>query len=245
MTYRFKGGLIALPFIIRRVIMKIKSNNPNQLTPEEERLLDNGKTNKGNRSFNPTAEQIKEYKRLRQNVLAKSRRLRKANSDAWLALGGKELEKKQSGKTYEKGVIHKYLDAKAMATNPSGAFYNKKEFEKELQRMRNFTKRGGEFEQIESAKTRLIRSIINVGYNSPDVDDVVDYIRRMPIATFGQIFTTEEAYSTIEDIYLEDDNLDYLERFKSYSGYYAYTGEESEKNWSKNFKRKYGRDVTL
>ena len=91
----------------------------------------------------------------------------------------------------------------------------------------------------------MITSLISIGYNTPDLDDVIRYIEEMPLSTFGQLFTVAEAYDTISEIYLEEDDLDYLERFKSYSGYYAQTGEETEKQWSKRFKQRYGRDVTL
>ena len=122
---------------------------------------------------------------------------------------------------------------------------DKKELQKTIDKMKKFTTRGGELEEIQKSKDRIIKSIINVGYNSPDLDDVVRYIKEMPLSTFGQLFTVEEAYNTIEDVYLEDDDLDYLDRFKSYSGYYAQTGEETEKQWSKRFKQRYGRDVRL
>ena len=48
-----------------------------------------------------------------------------------------------------------------------------------------------------------------------------------------------------KDIYLEEDNMDYLEQFKTYIGYNVYSGEETEKQWAKRFKQRYGRDVTL
>ena len=57
--------------------------------------------------------------------------------------------------------------------------------------------------------------------------------------------STPEIYSTIKDIYLEEDNMDYLDQFKTYIGYNVYSGEETEKQWSKRFKQKYGRDVTI
>ena len=54
-----------------------------------------------------------------------------------------------------------------------------------------------------------------------------------------------EIYTTIKDVYLEEDNPHYLEEFKTYIGYNVYSGEETEKQWSTRFKSKYGRDVTL
>ena len=111
--------------------------------------------------------------------------------------------------------------------------------------MKEFTKRGGEFSEIEKAKDRIIKSLNTVGYNTPDLPDIIRYIEEMPLATFGQLFTIQDAYDTLSDIYLEDDNLDYLEKFKSYSGYYAQTGEETEKQWSKRFRQRYGREVRL
>ena len=75
--------------------------------------------------------------------------------------------------------------------------------------------------------------------------DIIDYIKRMPSSTFAQLLSTSEIYDTIKDIYLEEDNMDYLDEFKTYIGYNVYSGEETEKQWAKRFKAKYGRDVTL
>lgn len=198
-------------------------------------------------SKQPTKEQIAEYKRLRKNVMAKARRLKTAkNRDTWIALGGLEIEEaEKQGRRINTNLVHPYLNAKnQLLSNPSNLM-DKKELQKTIDKMKKFTSRGGELEEIQKAKDRIIKSIINVGYNSPDLDDVIRYIEEMPLSTFGQLFTVEEAYDTIEDVYLEDDDLDYLDRFKSYSGYYAQTGEETEKQWSKRFKQRYGRDVKL
>ena len=75
--------------------------------------------------------------------------------------------------------------------------------------------------------------------------DIIEYIKRMPSSTFSQLLSTPEIYTTIKDVYLEEDNMDYLEQFKSYIGYNVYSGEETEKRWATRFKAKYGRDVTL
>ena len=220
----------------KRGKMGFNPDNPNKLEQEIEDL-----------SKQPTKEQINEYKRLRKNVMAKARRLRTAkNRDAWIALGGLEIEEAQKeGRRTDSNLVHPYIDAKnRLPSNPS-KLLDKKELSKEIEKMKKFTQRGGELEEIEKVKTRVINSLISIGYNTPDLDDVIRYIEEMPLSTFGQLFTVSEAYDTISEIYLEEDDLDYLDRFKSYSGYYAQTGEETEKQWSKRFKQRYGRDVTL
>ena len=220
----------------KRGKMGFNPDNPNKLEQEIEDL-----------SKQPTKEQIDEYKRLRKNVMAKARRLKTSkNREAWIALGGLEIEEAQKeGRRTDSNLVHPYLDAKnRLPSNPS-KLLDKKELSKEIEKMKKFTKRGGELEEIEKVKTRVINSLISIGYNTPDLDDVVRYIEEMPLSTFGQLFTVSEAYDTISEIYLEEDDLDYLDRFKSYSGYYAQTGEETEKQWSKRFKQRYGRDVKL
>ena len=194
--------------------------------------------------FKLTPEDIKAYKKARTNVLAKARRLKAKGGDAWIGLGGLELEKKQQGKSYESEVINKYIDAKSMSVNPTG-FNNRKQFEKELQRMKDFSSRGGEFKELDTAKERLINAIDVLNYPLEEKVDIIEYIKRMPSSTFAQLLSTPEIYSTIKDIYLEEDNMDYLEQFKTYIGYNVYSGEETEKQWSTRFKAKYGRDVTL
>ena len=194
--------------------------------------------------FKLTPEDIKAYKKARTNVLAKARRLKAKGGDAWIGLGGLELEKKQKGKDYEKEVINKYIDAKSMSVNPTG-FNNRKQFEKELQRMKDFSSRGGEYKELDTAKERLINAIDILNYPLEEKVDIIEYIKRMPSSTFAQLLSTPEIYSTIKDIYLEEDNMDYLEQFKTYIGYNVYSGEETEKQWANRFKAKYGRDVTL
>ena len=194
--------------------------------------------------FKLTPEDIKAYKKARTNVLAKARRLKAKGGDAWIGLGGLELEKKQKGKDYEKEVINKYIDAKSMSVNPTG-FNSRKQFEKELQRMKDFSSRGGEYKELDTAKERLINAIDILNYPLEEKVDIIEYIKRMPSSTFAQLLSTPEIYSTIKDIYLEEDNMDYLEQFKTYIGYNVYSGEETEKQWAKRFKQRYGRDVTL
>ena len=194
--------------------------------------------------FKLTPEDIKAYKKARTNVLAKARRLKAKGGDAWIGLGGLELEKKQKGQDYEKEVINKYIDAKSMSVNPTG-FNNRKQFEKELQRMKDFSSRGGEYKELDTAKERLINAIDILNYPLEEKVDIIEYIKRMPSSTFAQLLSTPEIYSTIKDIYLEEDNMDYLEQFKTYIGYNVYSGEETEKQWATRFKSKYGRDVTL
>lgn len=220
----------------KRGKMGFNPNNPNKLEKDIKDI-----------SKQPTKQQIAEYKRLRKNVMAKARRLKTSkNRDAWIALGGLEIEDaEKKGRCVNTNLVHPYLNAKnQLPVNPSNLM-DKKDIQKAIDKMKKFTSRGGELEEIEKAKQRVITSLINVGYNSPDLDDVVRYIKEMPISSFGQLFTLEEAYDTINEVYLEDDNLDYLDRFKSYSGYYAQTGEETEKQWAKRFKQRYGRDVSL
>ena len=220
----------------KRGKMGFNPDNPNKLEQEIEDL-----------SKQPTKEQINEYKRLRKNVMAKARRLKSSNNrESWIALGGLEIEESQKeGRRTDSNLVHPYLDAKnRLPSNPS-KLLDKKDLSKEIEKMKKFTQRGGELEEIEKVKTRVINSLISIGYNTPDLDDVVRYIKEMPLSTFGQLFTVSEAYDTISEIYLEEDDLDYLDRFKSYSGYYAQTGEETEKQWSKRFKQRYGRDVKL
>ena len=220
----------------KRGKMGFNPNNPNKL---ENDIIDISKQ--------PTKEQIDEYKRLRKNVMAKARRLKTAkNRESWIALGGLEIEEaEKEGRRVNSNLVHPYLNAKErIQPNPS-KLMTKKELDKEIEKMKKFTQRGGELEEIQKAKNRVIKSLVSIGYNTPDLDDVIRYIEEMPISTFGQLFTIEEAYDTISEVYLEEDDLDYLDRFKSYSGYYAQTGEESEKQWAKRFKKRYGRDVTL
>lgn len=220
----------------KRGKMGFNPDNPNKLEKDIKDI-----------SKQPSKQQIDEYKRLRKNVMAKARRLKSSkNRDAWIALGGLEIEDaEKKGRRVNTNLVHPYLNAKnQLPANPSNLM-DKKDIQKAIDKMKKFTSRGGELEEIEKAKQRVITSLINVGYNSPDLDDVVRYIKEMPISSFGQLFTLEEAYDTISEVYLEDDNLDYLDRFKSYSGYYAQTGEETEKQWSKRFKQRYGRDVSL
>ena len=194
--------------------------------------------------FKLTDADIKAYKKARTNALAKARRLKSKGGDAWIGLGGLELEKKQKGKDYEEEVINKYIDAKSMSVNPTG-FSNRKQFEKELERMKTFSSRGGEFKELDTAKERLINAIDILNYPLEEKVDIIEYIKRMPSSTFSQLLSTPEIYSTIKDIYLEEDNMDYLEQFKTYIGYNVYSGEETEKQWATRFKAKYGRDVTL
>ena len=221
----------------KRGKMNFNPENPNKLAKEIEDIS-NGK---------PSKEQIAEYKRLRKNVMAKARRLQTAkNRESWIALGGLEIEQaKKDGRRVNTNIVHPYINAKEQLPSNPSKFATAKDLEKSIKKMKQFTQRGGELEEIDKVKSRIINSLISIGYNTPDLDDVIRYIEEMPLSTFGQLFSIQEAYDTISDIYLEDDNLDYLEKFKSYSGYYAQTGEETEKQWSKRFKQRYGRDVNL
>ena len=217
----------------KRGIMGFNPDNPNVID-------DISKMN----GFKLSDDDIKAYKKARTNVMAKARRLKAKGGDAWIGLGGLELEKKQKGKDYEPQIINKYIDPKSMSVKPTG-FSNRKQFENELKRMRDFASRGGEYKELDTAKERLINSIDKLNYPLEEKIDIIEYIKRMPSSTFSQLLSTSEIYDTIKDIYLEEDNMDYLEQFKSYIGYNVYSGEETEKQWSKRFKSKYGRDVTL
>ena len=71
---------------------------------------------------NPSKQQIDEYKRLRKNVMAKARRLKTSkNREAWIALGGLEIEEAQKeGRRTDSNLVHPYLDAKnRLPSNPS------------------------------------------------------------------------------------------------------------------------------
>ena len=217
----------------KRGKMGFNPNNPNVID-------DISKMN----GFKLTEADIKAYKKARTNALAKARRLKAKGGEAWIGLGGLDLEKKQKGEEYEPEVINKYIDAKSMSVNPSG-FATRKLFENELERMKKFASRGGEFAEFDTARERLIKSIDRLNYPMADKIDIVEYIKRMPSSTFAQLLSTPEIYTTIKDVYLEEDNMDYLEQFKTYIGYNVYSGEETEKQWASRFKAKYGRDVTL
>ena len=194
--------------------------------------------------FKLTEDDIKAYKKARTNALAKARRLKAKGGDAWIGLGGLELEKKQKGKDYEPEVINKYIDAKSMSVNPTG-FATRKVFENELERMRTFASRGGEYKELDTARERLIKSIDRLNYPMEEKIDIIEYIKRLPAPTFSQLLSTPEIYNPIKDVFLEEDNMDYLDEFKTYIGYNVYSGEETEKQWAKRFKDKYGRDVTI
>ena len=94
--------------------------------------------------FKLTEGDIKAYKKARTNALAKARRLKSKGGDAWIGLGGLELEKKQKGKDYEEEVINKYIDAKSMSVNANG-LNNRKQVEEGLDRLDSLASRGGEF----------------------------------------------------------------------------------------------------
>ena len=209
--------------------------------PENPNKLDNMSMMNG---FKLSDDDIKAYKKARTNALAKARRLKAKGGIAWTGLGGLELEKKQKGKAYEQEVINKYIDAKSMSVNPTG-FATRKQFENELERMKTFASRGGEFKEMDTARERLIKSVDRLSYPLEEKTDIIEYIKRMPSSTFAQLLSTPEIYNTIKDVYLEEDNPHYLEEFKTYIGYNVYSGEETEKQWATRFKSKYGRDVTL
>lgn len=217
----------------KRGKMGFNPNNPNVID-------DISKMN----GFKLTEADIKAYKKARTNALAKARRLKAKGGEAWIGLGGLDLEKKQKGEAYEPEVINKYIDAKSISVNPTG-FATRKLFENELERMKIFASRGGEFAEFDTARERLIKSIDRLNYPMADKIDIIEYIKRMPSSTFAQLLSTPEIYTTIKDVYLEEDNMDYLEQFKTYIGYNVYSGEETEKQWASRFKAKYGRDVTL
>ena len=218
-----------------------KKRGPMGFNPENPNKIDDISKMNG---FKLTEDDIKAYKKARTNAMAKARRLKAKGGDAWIGLGGLDLEKKLTGEDYEPEVINKYIDAKSMSVNPSG-FATRKLFENELERMKTFASRGGEFKELDTARERLIKSVDRLHYPMEEKIDIIEYIKRMPSSTFAQLLSTPEIYKTIKDVYLEEDNPHYLEEFKTYIGYNVYSGEETEKQWAKRFKAKYGRDVTL
>ena len=62
---------------------------------------------------------------------------------------------------------------------------------------------------------------------------------------FAKMMSMPELYDTIKELYMNDelDNYDFLESFKSFSGYNVQIGQETEKQWKKAYKKRYGRDV--
>ena len=67
----------------------------------------------------------------------------------------------------------------------------------------------------------------------------------MSIDEFASMMTLPELYETIKEVYFNDevDNMDYLESFKSFTGYNVQTGQGTEKQWEKAYKKRYGREV--
>ena len=152
----------------KRGKMNFNPDNPNKLDKE---IADIAKGK-------PSKEQLAEYKRLRRNVMAKARRLQTAkNRDAWIALGGLEIEQaKKEGRRVNTNVVNPFINAKEqLSTNPS-KFATAKDLEKSIKKMKEFTKRGGEFSEIEKAKDRIIKSLNTIGYNTPDLPDIIRYI---------------------------------------------------------------------
>ena len=78
-----------------------------------------------------------------------------------------------------------------------------------------------------------------------DLDDLIDYIERMPIDEFASMMTVPDLYDTIKEVYFNDEveDYDYLESFKNFTGYNVQTGQGTEKQWEKAYKKRYGRDV--
>ena len=138
--------------------------------PENPNVIDDISNMNG---FKLTEADIKAYKKARTNALAKARRLKAKGGEAWIGLGGLDLEKKQKGKDYEAEVINKYIDAKSMSVNPTG-FATRKLFENELERMRTFASRGGEFKELDTARERLIKSIDRLNYPMEEKIDIIN-----------------------------------------------------------------------
>ena len=164
----------------KRGKMGFNPDNPNKL---EKDIVDISKSK-------PTKEQIAEYKRLRKNVMAKARRLRTAkNRDAWIALGGLEIEEAEKEKRrVNMNLVHPYLNAKEQLPLNTSELMSSKDLQKSIEKMKKFTQRGGELDEIQKAKNRVINSLISIGYNTPDLDDVIRYVEEMPISTFPVSF---------------------------------------------------------
>ena len=82
--------------------------------------------------FKLTPEDIKAYKKARTNALAKARRLKSSNNrEAWIALGGLEIEEAQKeGRRTDSNLVHPYLDTKnRLPSNPSKLLDKKELFE--------------------------------------------------------------------------------------------------------------------
>ena len=208
--------------------------------PDNPNVLNDKKVN----GYQLSENELEQYKRLRQRALAKGRRIKAKKGIAYYSLGGIELERKQKGQDYFDAPISPYLDAKKFATKPQ--FANKNEFDKFVNQTLSFLQRGGEIKQIERAKQSLIKTLVKVDYGgSDDLDDLIDYIERMDINEFASMMTLPELYDTIKEVYINDELMeyDYLESFKSFTGYNVQTGLGTEKEWEKAYKRRYGRDV--
>ena len=208
--------------------------------PDNPNVLNDKKVN----GYQLSENELEQYKRLRQRALAKGRRIKAKKGTAYYSLGGIEYERKQQGKEYFDAPISPYLDAKKFATKPQ--FANKKEFDKFVNQTLSFLKRGGELKQVERAKRSLIQALVKVEYGgSEDLDDLIYYIERMDINEFASMMTLPELYETIKEVYFNDEIMeyDYLESFKTFTGYNVQTGQGTEKQWEKAYKRRYGRDV--
>ena len=204
----------------------------------------NGLDNKSGGRYKVSANELDQYKRLRQRALAKGRRIKNKKGTAYYVLGGIELERKQKGQDYFDAPISPYLDAKKFTTKPK--FNSKAEFENYIKQTTQFLERGGELKQVEKAKQSLTKTLVKVDYGgSSDLDDLIDYIERMPIDEFASMMTLPDLYDTIKEVYFNDEveDYDYLESFKNFTGYNVQTGQGTEKQWEKAYKKRYGRDV--
>lgn len=219
--------------IKKRGKMGFNPDNPNKLDKNINQL-----------GYELSAQELDQYKRLRQRALAKGRRLKAKKGVGYYALGGAEYDRKLEGKEYFENAVSKYLDAKRFTTKPQ--FKNKEEFDKYVKDTSEFLERGGELKQINKGKKALKTTLLKVDYGgSSNIDDLFDYIDRMDEEEFAKMMSMPELYDTIKELYMNDelDNYDFLESFKSFSGYNVQTGQETEKQWKKAYKRRYGRDV--
>ena len=122
--------------------------------PENPNVLDD----KSMGGYKLSANELEQYKRLRQRALAKGRRIKAKKGTAYFALGGIELERKQKGQDYFDAPISPYLDAKKFSTKPK--FNSKAEFENYVKQTTQFLERGGELKQVERAKKSLIKTFV-------------------------------------------------------------------------------------
>lgn len=212
-------------------------------------------------------EMREEYRQLVNRVKRKAKNIRTKHRDVWIALGGLEIEKMERGEQYNANAIN-YVINPNLSTSLKG-IENEEVFKKRLEKMKGFAKRGGELGELNQAKQRLANAVANRGANTDDLTEVIDYIKNATPKEFGQIFTADEIYNTLKDIYIFEGSIDYLEEFKEITGYNYYQLEKEineklkhtssyedtkkllkekrmrKQRWRKNYERETGRKLNL